>query len=329
MAPRRVVTADFDAAAAVVQRLAVLLGAGIAPASAWRHAANGSASGSAGAGGVAGGDTRVRPTPADALVASGVLEHGGIGRELAAELLAGGQRAPAAERTAWAALAAAWWVAVESGAPLGPTLQRFAASLRELAESLREVEVALAGPRATSRIVLALPAVGLLFGMLLGFDAPRILLTTHPGWICLVLGGVLVACGIRWNRSLLRRARDLDAAPGLGLELLAIAVSGGSSLDGARRLVDEALAEAALPALGSEAEGVLSFARDAGVPAALLLLAEAEEQRRRSRSTARRRAAELGTQLLLPLGVCILPAFVALGVAPIVIAILSSTVEQF
>jgi tight adherence protein B len=317
------VTPDFDAAAGVVQRLAVLLGAGIAPASAWRHAAGGPGSGVP-----AGDSARTRPSPAAALVASGVLERGGVGRELAEQLLAERMTAPPAERAAWAALAAAWWVAVESGAPLGPTLQRFAASLRELAESLREVEVALAGPRATSRIVLALPAVGLLFGVLLGFDAPRILLTTPPGWVCLAVGGALVACGIRWNGALLRRARVTDAAPGLGLELLAIAVSGGSSLDGARRIVDAALAEAGLPDVGSEADDVLAFARAAGVPAAALLLAEAEELRRRARSDDRRRAAELGTQLLLPLGVCILPAFVALGVAPIVIAILSSTVEQ-
>ena len=300
---------DFDAAAALVQRLAVLLGAGIGPASAWRHAAADSVA-----------------SPVSALLASGVLDRGGVGREVAEQLLAAHETAPPAERTAWAALAAAWWVAVESGAPLGPTLQRFAASLRELAESLREVEVALAGPRATSRIVLALPAIGLLFGAVLGFDAPRILLTTPPGWACLAAGGVLVACGVRWNRRLLRRARESDAAPGLALELLAIAVSGGSSLDGARRLVETALAEAGLPALDPEADAILTFARSAGVPAAALLLAEAEERRRRSRSDARRRAAELGTRLLLPLGVCILPAFVALGVVPIVLAILSSTI---
>jgi tight adherence protein B len=61
------------------------------------------------------------------------------------------------------------------------------------------------------------------------------------------------------------------------------------------------------------------------VPASGLLHAEAQELRRRSRTRARLRAAALGAQLLLPLGVCILPAFIALGVAPIVIAILTSS----
>ncbi len=298
---------DFDTVARVVQRLAVLMDAGIAPVSAWRHIAAASPS----------------PVVRD-VVERGIVERGAVGRELAEHLLDARSLAPPAERAAWAALAAAWWVAVDAGAPLGPTLQRFAASLRSLAQSMRDVEVALAGPLATSRIVLALPAVGLLFGVLLGFDAPRILVTTPPGWTCLVIGGLLILGGVRWNRRLLHAARTTDTAPGLGLELLAIAVS----LDRARAAVNTALREAGFATLGEEADAVLTFACAAGVPAAALLHAEAEELRRRARTDAQLRAAQLGTHLQLPLGVCILPAFVALGVVPIVIAILSSTVAQ-
>ena len=299
--------ADFETVAAVVQRLAVLLEAGIAPVSAWRHvAADGTSP-----------------------VATAVVARGGVGLDVAGQLLDARDLAPMIERVAWSALAAAWWVAVESGAPLAPTLHRFAASLRDLAQSLRDVEVALAGPLATSRIVLALPAVGLLFGALLGFDAPRILATTPAGWGCLVIGALLIAGGVRWNRRLIRRARQIDATPGIALELLAIAVSGGASLDRSRVLVELALGEAGLSPLGQDADEVLAFSRAAGVPAAALLQSEAQEVRRSTRTRAQLQAAELGTRLLLPLGVCILPAFVALGVAPIVIAILSSTVGAF
>lgn len=297
----------FETTAAIVQRVSVLLDAGVAPGSAWLHAASGIDS------------------PVGSAMAAGVVERGAVGRELVERLHAAGALAPPGEREAWAALAAAWAVATESGAPLAPTLARFAGVLRSLAQARRNVEVALAGPLATSRIVLALPAIGLLFGMLLGFDALRILVTTPTGWACLVVGGLLVVGGVRWNRRLIRAAGTLDATPGLGLELLAIAVSGGASLDRARELVDRALAEAGLAALGEAADSVLSFSRAAGVPAAALLHAEAEESRRAATADGERRAAELGTRLLLPLGVCILPAFIALGVAPIVVSIVSST----
>jgi tight adherence protein B len=300
-------TPGFETVAAVVQRLAVLLDAGVSPTSAWQHAASGVES------------------PVAAAVADGVVERGAVGRELVESLLAARALVPPDERPAWAALAAAWAVATESGAPLAATLRRFAGVLRALAQGRRDVEVALAGPVATARIVLALPAVGLLFGMLLGFDALRILATTPAGWACLVAGALLVLGGIRWNRRLIRAARTLDATPGLALELLAIAVSGGASLDRARELVDRVLIEADLAALGAGADPVLAFSRAAGVPAAALLHAEAEECRRVATADGQRRAVELGTRLLLPLGVCILPAFIALGVAPIVLSIVSST----
>jgi len=300
----------FETAATVVHRVSVLLDAGVAPASAWQHAASGLDSPVAGA------------------VAAGIVERGAVGRELVDLLLAARMLAPPAERDAWAALAAGWAVATETGAPLAPTLRRFADVLRSLAQARRNVEVALAGPRATSRIVLALPGIGLLFGMLLGFDALRVLVGTPVGWVCLVVGALLVWAGVRWNRRLIRAARTLDATPGLGLELLAIAVSGGASVDRSRELVDSALADAGLPALGDGAESVLSFSRAAGVPVAALLHAEAEESRRLATAEGERRAAELGTRLLLPLGVCILPAFIALGVAPIVVSIVSSTVAE-
>lgn len=298
----------FEGVAVVVHRLSVLLDAGVAPGSAWRHAASG------------------LDSPVAAAVAAGALERGAVGRELVARLLEARDLAPVGEREAWAAVGAAWEVASESGAPLAPTLHRLADVLRALAQGRRDVEVALAGPVSTSRIVLALPAVGLVFGVLLGFDALRVLVTTPAGWVCLAVGGSLIAGGVRWNRRLIRAALSVDATPGLALDLLAIAVSGGASLDGARELVARALAETDLAPLDADADTVLTFSRTAGVPAAALLRAEAEERRRVATAEGERRAAELGTRLLLPLGVCILPAFIALGVAPMLLSIVSSTV---
>jgi len=51
---------------------------------------------------------------------------------------------------AWRGLAAAWLVATQSGAPLAGCLRELAASLRELAQVQRDLEVALAAPQATA-----------------------------------------------------------------------------------------------------------------------------------------------------------------------------------
>jgi tight adherence protein B len=292
---------SFEPVAVLVERLAVLTGAGIPALPAWRYA---TAEGTRGEG--------IR-------VAAAESAH-----ELPERLAEVARAADPAERSAWAVLAATWRIATDSGAALSTTLARSAEVLRGLAQAAREVDVALAGPTATSRVVLALPGVGVALGVLLGFDVVGAAVSA-PGAICLGAGGILIVVAVRWNRRLVRAARDLDATPGLVFELLAVALAGGASIERARHLVEVACAESGLPAPGDEVDAVLGFARAAGVPASVLLRSEADERRRAARSLASRRASELETRLLLPLGLCVLPAFVLVGVAPIAIAIVSST----
>ncbi|QHC58026.1 hypothetical protein [Rathayibacter sp. VKM Ac-2760] len=79
------------------------------------------------------------------------------------------------------------------------------------------------------------------------------------------------------------------------------------------------------PSALAAAEPVLALSSAAGVPAGRLLRSEAALARVRAASEARERAARLGVTLLLPLGVCVLPAFLLLGVAPMMISVLLST----
>lgn len=285
--------------ATLVQRLAVLTGAGIPAASAWRHLA-------------ATGDERV----------VAICDGLGSAQELPERIATAASSGR--DSSGWRVLSAIWAVATEGGAALAPALDRAAGVLRDLAQSAREVETALAGPLATSRIVLALPAIGVLLGVLLGFDVVGSFATV-PGVICLLGGGTMIAVAVRWNRRLLRWARDLDATPGISFELLAIAMAGGMSVGRATRATADACTRAGLEPPGEEVREVLEFATAAGVPVVTLLRAEADERRRSARAEAASRAARLESRLLLPLGLCVLPAFVLIGVAPIGIAILSST----
>lgn len=290
---------SFAGVAAVAQQLSVLLGAGLAPASAWRHVADRSA------------------------VAEAVTREGATG-DASAVITAAAALEPATAR-AWSAIAAAWSVAIEVGAPLAPTLARLAAVLRDLDEGAREVELSIAGPRATSRIVLALPPFGILVGLALGVDALGVLVTTPIGLVCLVGGVALVVIARRWNRRLIAAARVADPSPGLALDLLAVGLSGGASPDRAVALVDAALRGSELEPLDGAAREQLAFAVGAGVPVASLLRAQADETRRVALADARTRAVLLGTRLLLPLGLCVLPSFVLLGVVPVAVALVSTT----
>jgi len=177
-------------------------------------------------------------------------------------------------------------------------------------------------------MVMALPLIGILFGMALGFDSIRVLFTTPPGLLCLALGIALMLLAQLWNRRLLRAARPTNLTPGLVLDLMAIAVSGGASLPRAERAVADARKACGIDSDDSDAAitEVLELSRRAGIPAAALLRAEAIEARRAARSAGERKAATLAVTLMLPLGLCVLPAFMVLGVAPLLIAVISSTV---
>jgi len=285
--------AQLENVARVVQRLAVLLAAGVAPASAWRY----------------------------------------VDAEIAAVALAGGSIPEALSRrgAAWRGVAAAWQVAIEAGAPLAPALRTFAASLRALAQASRDIRTALSGPIATARMVMVLPAVGVLCGMVLGFDTLTTLFTTPAGLVCLAAGALLLLIAQRWNRRLVRTAQPKNLTPGLRFELMAIAMGGGASLDRATTNVDDAVAACGLDA-SQEARGIeeiLALSSDAGVPAAELLRSEAEEARREAAASALEAASVLAVRLMLPLGICVLPAFMLVGVAPLLLSVISSTVSGF
>lgn len=71
-----------------------------------------------------------------------------------------------------------------------------------------------------------------------------------------------------------------------------------------------------------ELEPALRFTQLSGAPAARLLRASAVSGRKHAVRQAEARGAEFGIRLVIPLGLCALPAFVCLGVIPIVISLL-------
>lgn len=279
-----------DASAVVtVQRLAVLLEAGLAPARAWDVLAEG--------GDVVAADVRAARSRDDS-AAEALRAHGG----------------------AWRDIAAAWHVAETVGAPLASSLRGFAAALRDAQQSRDDVRVALAEPAATARLVAWLPLVSLALAAALGFDLAGAL--AHPvGVACLVAGVTLMLVARRWTARLATRARPADAPPGVQAELVAIALSGGVSVDRALHVV----AEAGGGAADAATRGVLDLSQRAGAPAVELLRATAADLRHAARTEGRLRAARLGARLLLPLGVCTLPAFLLLGVAPMLLSVLAGT----
>lgn len=279
---------------ATTMQLAVLLSAGIAAVPAWRHLAR----------------------DGDLLLVS-VAETAEAGGDVAAVLRGGGG--------AWVDVASVWAVATSVGAPLAETLRSAVSALRDAAEVRAEVTVALAEPAATGRLLSWLPLAGLPLGFVLGIDTLGVLVGDPLGVGCVVTGLALVGFARSWVARLARQAAPPDGIPGWESELLAVALSSGASIERARALV----AAHGLGGQGEpdrEVEAALDLSRRAGAPVVELLRGEAWLARQRARTRGREAAARLSTRLLLPLGLCTLPAFLLLAVIPAVLAVLRSSV---
>ncbi|HEX3003800.1 MAG TPA: hypothetical protein VHO27_06295 [Angustibacter sp.] len=98
------------------------------------------------------------------------------------------------------AAAAAWRLAERTGAPLADLLDSVCATLRADQADRAAVEAALAGPRATSRLLLTLPVAGIAVGELVGAAPLHVLSSTPAGQACAVTGATLMVVGRLWMR---------------------------------------------------------------------------------------------------------------------------------
>ena len=221
-------------------------------------------------------------------------------------------------------------VARDSGAPIAPVLTRLATFCDRLDGTARTVAEAVAGPRMARRIIVLLPFLALPLTWLLGFDSVGVLIGSPVGWALLVLATGLTWLGHSWTRRMIARAQSIAPAPGLYPRVVGIALSAGVGITRARAMSWSAINDNELDSFveSSEIDASEDFIRAAqrtGIPVTAGLVALEARFIDQCLHEAAVRVRELGEKLLIPLGVCTLPAFLCLGVVPAVISIISTT----
>ena len=246
-----------------------------------------------------------------------------------------------------------------AGAPLATSLERAAEHAEERIDALLGRQSALAAPRATGRILSWLPLLGLGLGVLMGSDPVGVLTGSILGALTGMLGLGLAFAGRRWTAALVHRAEVESTRAGhtggeqalnaptvdtaLVLELLAAQLRAGLAPLAALGTLSEALNSRALhtvcqrlqmgsnwgSAWSGSAAGTFGELRDAlapaytgGAPSTALLLSLADAHRLSERRASERAAGKLSVALVVPLGLCSLPAFICLGIVPILISLL-------
>ena len=106
-------------------------------------------------------------------------------------------------------LAVCWQASVRHGAGLADAVDRLAVSARASSEVRATLAAELAGPRATARVLMLLPAIGVILGVVMGAEPLSWLFGTTPGLVCLVCGVGLTVLGFWWTS---RIASGVEAA---------------------------------------------------------------------------------------------------------------------
>lgn len=117
--------------------------------------------------------------------------------------------AESAHPVALQSLAAAWMLGETSGVALANTIERLADSLRSDQRTLADLHASLAATKTTTRLLAALPLVGLVFGIALGAHPERVLLGSAAGLAATTAGVAFAAIGLWWTRRIIRRAEAL------------------------------------------------------------------------------------------------------------------------
>ncbi|BDS50046.1 hypothetical protein [Rhodoluna lacicola] len=226
-----------------------------------------------------------------------------------------------------------WRLATSLGGPIVLALNRITEVFDRTQRNQQEVQLAFAGPQSTAKLVMWLPVLALVLSQLVGMNPLGAIVGSPLGALSVSIGAGLMVAGRWWTKRLLARAlpNPDDAAAidrGAYLDCVLIGLQAGLPLSQARQSADlefesgfktKPLAES-FEALDAAAE----LSRTTGAALTQILLANADAFREKQRFEIASRISKLGVQLMIPLGLAVLPAFVLLAIVPIAVSLLAN-----
>lgn len=251
------------------------------------------------------------------------------------------ERAPgaAASRVSAASVALACRFSHGLGAPLADVLDAIGSAIDD-AQALEEARrVAAAGPLMSARVLAALPLVGIACTLALGASPWQFYTGGAAGRVCALVGVAAWAAGVASCRRILARCRRVEEGidGALACDLVASALACGAAIPRALDALADACADDALswaaaslrlgatwvdawedtPVWSHSLRDALETSWTSGTAPETLLARSAAWERRSRLVGAKAQAEELSVRLVGPLGAFFLPAFLALGIAPL------------
>ena len=193
--------------------------------------------------------------------------------------------------------------AIQAGAPIKVVTSRLVAFELDLERFKLELETANAVPIATRKLLLWLPALSLAIGQLAGFGT--IAAIFQPiGLMAFVTALGLVAVGVKWSGSLLAPLMVEPQHPGFDLMKFSLNLASGGPLTASS---DPSISE------------LVALSRQTGAPLGELVQNEIELVTHRALQQSMARAKRMSIELLIPMSLTVLPAFLILTIVPMLI----------
>jgi tight adherence protein B len=225
-----------------------------------------------------------------------------------------------------------WKLSQQFGGPIVLALNRITDVFDRKQRNQNEVELAFAGPQSTAKLVMWLPVLALVLAQLVGMNPLAAIVGSLLGELSVSLGLGLMFAGRQWTRRLLAKAlpapQDSSAIDrGAYLDCVVIGLQAGLPLSQARieaqREFENVFKSSPQNENFVELEKAAELSRTTGASLTEILSAAADAFRDEQRHEIATRISRLGVQLMIPLGVAVLPAFVLLSIVPIAISLLS------
>jgi len=219
-------------------------------------------------------------------------------------------------------------VSKEAGSAIASEIDQVASIYLQRERAIERIAIAQTGPRSSSRLVLWLPIITLMLAQISGLGVLSTFSKNGLLVLCVGFGAMLLIVAKLISSKLIKRA--VPAKDHLGFYLLGVALasSGGASLNKAQNLALDLYKQIfdAIPPdrelhLGAEA---LHIATHTGARVGELLRGYAESLQRDVATKAEIKIEKLNVKLLLPLGLAVLPAFILIAVIPLTFSMIGS-----
>jgi len=219
-------------------------------------------------------------------------------------------------------------LARETGAPRSRLIRIVADTLDDNDALRRETDIAATSVRHSAVVLVALPIVTAVGSALFGIDSLAFLVTEPAGWVCLFLGTGATVAGWHWMSVLRRRVVTPAVETGVLSDCVAEILSVTGMTSDSEDLVADLTTRWGVTNEWNGIHAIRESSRETGVPVAGLLRHHSQDLRRAARFRVRAQIEELPGQLLIPLGVCLFPAFITLTVIPAIAGMAADFFER-